>query len=234
MPGKPASPQAQLEAWRGQGADRVDRTRFSLIASLAQRATRYEGRTAQRLQQRLAQLVDDYAQRVAASLQANTVPATPAVSSSKLRTLLEHIGNRASSPLPVPVADPTSAVAAEAAGDPAALPALAPLAALDEFQQLWGRIRIDSLLRQSQESISEDAGPLHSSVLLHRAMNLMRDIAPEYLQHFLAYSDALSWLEQLDGGTTRNSGDTVRATAPRKNTRATGTRRRKPPATEQQ
>ena len=42
-----------------------------------------------------------------------------------------------------------------------------------------------------------DAGPLNSGVLVHRALGLMRSLSPGYLQHFLAYVDALSWLQQM-------------------------------------
>jgi hypothetical protein len=31
---------------------------------------------------------------------------------------------------------------------------------------------------------------------VHRALTLMRDTSPEYLQHFMAQVDALMWLEQ--------------------------------------
>lgn len=83
-------------------------------------------------------------------------------------------------------------------GDSSARPSqTTPSAVLDEFQQLWGRIRTDSQLRQSLAAVPEDAGPLHSSALLHRAMTLMQEAAPGYLQHFIAYVDALSWMEQL-------------------------------------
>ena len=74
--------------------------------------------------------------------------------------------------------------------------------ALDEFQQLWSRIRIDSLLRQCLASLPEDAGPLHSSVLTYRAMALMQELSPEYLQHFIAYVDVLTWMEPVSGTNT--------------------------------
>ena len=74
--------------------------------------------------------------------------------------------------------------------------------ALDEFQQLWSRIRIDSLLRQCLDSLPEDAGPLHSSVLTYRAMALMQELSPEYLQHFIAYVDVLTWMEPVSGTNT--------------------------------
>jgi hypothetical protein len=225
MPSKSFPVQAQLDLWREQGADRIDPLRFSLIAGLAQRAAHHDGHVAQLLQQRLAQLRDDYARAVAAALPVNAVPVTGRAATTPLRGLLEHIGNAASPTLPAS-ATPLPAASAIDTTEPAATQLLEPLAVLDEFQQLWGRIRIDSLLRQSLESISEDAGPLHSSVLLHRAMTLMRDISPEYLQHFLAYSDALSWMEQLTAGASSSS-DTGRSATGRKAARVSGPRRKK-------
>ena len=93
-----------------------------------------------------------------------------------------------------------------------------PSVVLDEFQQLWNHLRTDSQLRQSMAAVPEDAGPLHSSALLHRAMTLMQDVSPGYLQHFIAYVDALSCMEQLQvsgvaGAGTGTPGDTRKATA---------------------
>lgn len=224
----------RLEHWRAQGADRVDPVAFSHLAALARRAQRHNGAVAQRLHQRVQELADAYARTLAAP----TAPRTPvAADNAPLRALLAHIAQAgASAPVPphVPVTRPGAAMAI-GGGAPAAAPstpATEAQATLDEFQQLWSRIRIDSLLRQSQEAISEDAGPLHSSVLLHRAMKLMRDISPGYLQHFLAYSDALSWLEQLHAGGSAAGAEPARASAARKATRPSTPRRRKSPAAE--
>ncbi|KRG44544.1 hypothetical protein ARC78_05190 [Stenotrophomonas pictorum JCM 9942] len=231
MADKPTSPWLQLQAWREQGADRIDPLRFSLIDGLARRAAAHDGQVTQLLHARLAQLVADYARVVAAS-----PPATAAAAVSPptpLRALLAHIGGAAQPALsawPPPAAAPAGATPATAA----ATTAREPLAVLDEFQQLWGRIRIDSLLRQSQEAISEDAGPLHSSVLLHRAMTLMRDISPEYLQHFLAYSDALSWLEQLHTAGGAQGAEPARTGTARKAARRSAPRRRKASAAAEQ
>lgn len=71
---------------------------------------------------------------------------------------------------------------------------------LEEFQELWGRIRNGSQVRLSLARVPQGAGPLHSSTLLHRAMTLMRTASPGYLEHFIAYADALSWMEQLQPG----------------------------------
>ncbi|MGV8940880.1 MAG: DUF2894 domain-containing protein [Lysobacter sp.] len=180
---------ARLDAWREQGADRTEPLRFGMIAALAQRADRYHGPVRQVLQDRLAALVDDFANAIAGTT-AETPPAedNPAPAPSPLQDLLAHIGAARK-----PADRPPHAPDAEAPSTPVRT----PLPILDEFQQLWSRIRTDSQLRQSLHAAPEDAGPLHSSTLLHRAMTLMHEASPGYLQHFIAYADALSWMEQL-------------------------------------
>ncbi|MCE7033242.1 DUF2894 domain-containing protein [Lysobacter sp. GX 14042] len=89
---------------------------------------------------------------------------------------------------------------------------------LEEFQELWGRIRNDSQVRQSLAAVPEGAGPLHSSTLLHRAMGLMRDASPGYLEHFIAYADALSWMEQLQDGDCDGSGNPAKTRARKRGT----------------
>ncbi len=233
MAADPGSVADRLERWRAQGADRVDPVAFSRLAALARRAQRHDGAVAQRLQQRVQQLADDYARTLTAATAA-VPPATLAAGVSPLRMLLAHIaqaGTCAPTTASTPVTRPSATMDTDTTPlHPAPLPVVEAQATLDEFQQLWSRIRIDSLLRQSQEAISEDAGPLHSSVLLHRAMKLMRDISPAYLQHFLAYSDALSWLEQLQAGGNAAGAEPGRTSAARKATRTATPRRRKSPA----
>ena len=55
-------------------------------------------------------------------------------------------------------------------------------------------------MRQSLEQVPGNAGPLNSSSLVHRSLSLMRELSPGYLQQFLSYVDALSWMEQMNGG----------------------------------
>lgn len=186
---------AQLQAWRESGADRFDPPRFELIAALAQRAQRYSGSAREHLDVRLSKLIDAYAQLVAG---AELVSAASSASESPLQALLQQL---AADPLqyqlPLRAASITSdGIESADVSDTALMPAL------DEFQQLWSRIRIDSLLRQCLDSLPEDAGPLHSSVLTYRAMALMQEVSPEYLQHFIAYVDALTWMEPVSGTDT--------------------------------
>jgi hypothetical protein len=54
-------------------------------------------------------------------------------------------------------------------------------------------------LRDSLAQVPRNAGPLNSSSLVHRALSLMREVSPGYFQQFLAYADALSWMEAMNG-----------------------------------
>lgn len=68
----------------------------------------------------------------------------------------------------------------------------------DYFHKTWARLGTATQLSQSQRQVPENAGPLNSSRLIHRALLLMQDQSPGYLQHFLSYVDTLSWIEHLN------------------------------------
>jgi hypothetical protein len=78
---------------------------------------------------------------------------------------------------------------------------------IDYFRRTWSKVSTNRLLRESQAHVPDNAGPLNSSQLVHRALSVMRDVSPDYLHHVLLYVDALSWMEQFkdvgknDGGT---------------------------------
>ena len=71
------------------------------------------------------------------------------------------------------------------------------LDAVHELRRIWTRVRTGSQLRRSLASAPVDAGPLNSASLVHRALGLMQDTAPGYLEHFMAYVDALACLERM-------------------------------------
>ncbi len=58
-------------------------------------------------------------------------------------------------------------------------------------------MRAESQVREALVQAPENAGPLNSASLVHRALTLMRGASPEYLQSFMAYVDALAWVEGL-------------------------------------
>lgn len=176
---------AMLDAWRRQGADRVDPVRFHLIDALEKRAAGHDGEARRLLDQRLATLVEAYAADVAcAAGEENTVTTTP--SRGALGQLVELLAARNASRASDLATDDTPAPPAERA--------------VHEFRKIWSRVRVQSQLKQSLEQAPANAGPLNSGALVHRSIALMQTLSPGYLQHFLAYVDALACMERLTGG----------------------------------
>lgn len=66
------------------------------------------------------------------------------------------------------------------------------------FKRTWSRLSADQRLAQSRATLPDNAGPLNSHHLVHRSLTLMRELSPDYLERFVAYVDALQWLEQAN------------------------------------
>ena len=175
MDGDALPPLAQLQAWRAQGLDRADPVRFDILQALSARLGTHEGEARRLLEARLAGLIRAYAQGLART----PTPVAPVPArDSGLRSLVAALQARdgdAPAPGPSPVAP----------------------SALTEAREVWAQVRTDSQLRASLHDVPADAGPLNSGMLVHRALHLMRAASPDYLQHFIAYADTLSSLEQL-------------------------------------
>ncbi len=100
-------------------------------------------------------------------------------------------------------------------GQPAPEAAPPELQALQRFRSTWSRLAAEERVQQALAQVPPQAGPLNSSQLVYRALLLMRDTAPEYLQRFVPYVDALLWLDTMQSpspaqatraGTRRNAG----------------------------
>ena len=74
------------------------------------------------------------------------------------------------------------------------------LASLAFFRSTWSRLSAERRLTKSLATVPENAGPLNSHQLVHRALQLMRETSPGYLHHFMTYVDALLWLDQAGAG----------------------------------
>lgn len=213
------SARATLDAWRERGADRLDPIRFHFIEALDRRAAVHCGEARRLLDDRLSELIEAYAGDLerAASNAAEIVTDTGSAASSTepaRETLAGLVGYLAASHMP---ADGNGLAAAHAAPRHAAYP---ELEVLDYFRQTWSKVRSEKQLRQSLRKAPDNAGPLNSSSLVHRSLSLMRELSPGYLQQFLSYVDALSWMEQMNGGSALPAKDTPRAATARKSTRS--------------
>ncbi|MDQ2141163.1 DUF2894 domain-containing protein [Alcaligenaceae bacterium C4P045] len=110
-------------------------------------------------------------------------------------------------------ADDDSAVSQTLAQQRAAYP---ELPSIDYFREAWASVSTNKQLRQSQEHVPDNAGPLNSSHLVHRSLSLMRTLSPGYVRQFLSYVDALSWMEQMNQAGAAPAKDAPRAAAAKK------------------
>lgn len=190
----------RIAAWRAQHGGRLDPLRVRFIEALARRADAHQGEARRLLDQKLSALLDAYAGEAARMPAA----ASDADGSAGASVHADVHASAETAPTRGPLGELLDTLAGDAAHEPAgaAPPAFAPLPALDDARRLWSELRSRNQLRQSLQQAPSGAGPLNSGVLVHRSLALMRTLSPGYLQHFLAYVDALSWLQQMrDGGT---------------------------------
>lgn len=217
--------QAMLDAWREGGADRVDPVRFRFLQAMARRSAVLDGLARQLLDERLAGHLNAYAQLLDAETDADAD------------------GERDAELAAEPNAEPNTPPPAEPANDaPSALAGLLAYLAdpslnttdgepdwnrdalglreaypdvqmLEYFRAVWSRVSADRQVRQSQQQVHKNAGPLNSNQLVHRALSLMRELSPGYLQQFLSYTDALMWMEQIHAATAPAPKDAARGAA---------------------
>ncbi|GAO24234.1 DUF2894 domain-containing protein [Alicycliphilus denitrificans] len=128
---------------------------------------------------------------------------------ARLAVLMAECGQPGAADGPVaaaPAARPQGALGAlarelarghgEAAPEGAAL-AQRELHTLRRFRATWTRLSAEERLRQALAQVPPQAGPLNSHHLVHRALVLMRETSPEYLQRFVPYVDALLALDRM-------------------------------------
>jgi hypothetical protein len=108
-----------------------------------------------------------------------------------------------------------SAAAARAAGDSDP----EELASARSFRRAWERERSAGQVDQALARRPANAGPLNSHALVLQSLALMRELSPDYLQHFLLHVETLQWLEQAGEKLPRERGTptkTARRGRPRK------------------
>ncbi|KVN34912.1 hypothetical protein WT11_12890 [Burkholderia stagnalis] len=194
-----------LDAWREQGADRLDPVRFHLMDALARRAAGHDGDTRRLLDARLATLLAGYADIVERgapnAADVGIPPGEPA----------------RGEPAPgEPARGALAALVTQLARDAQADRAGIDPAMIEFFRETWSKVRTEKQYRQALDQVPRNAGPLNSSSLVHRSLSLMRDLSPGYLQQFLSYVDALSWLEDLMGGGAQAEKEAPRAKGAKK------------------
>ncbi|MGU7838235.1 DUF2894 domain-containing protein [Burkholderia sp. AW33-5] len=193
MTGDATHVRATLDAWREQGADRLDPVRFHRLDALEKRAAALDGDARALLDARLATLLEGFAEIVSRAGETAAASETAqAAARAPARGLLGGLVEQ---------------LARDAQADRSGIdPEL-----IDYFRTTWSKVRTEQQYRQSLDQVPRNAGPLNSNSLVHRSLATMRELSPEYLQQFMSYIDALAWLEDLAGGGAQPEKEAPRA-----------------------
>ena len=199
---------ATLDAWREQGADRLDPVHFHRLDALEKRAAAFDGDARALLDARLATLLEGFAEILARAGEAAAASETAQASAQApargaLGGLVEQLAR--------------DAQADRRGVDPELI---------DYFRTMWSKVRTEQQYRQSLDQVPRNAGPLNSNSLVHRSLATMRELSPEYLQQFMSYIDALAWLEDLAGGGAQPDKEAPRAKAAKPARKTTRTKAR--------
>lgn len=170
--------------------------RERLIEAIERRAALQDDAVQDVLKRRLAALIEGYdaappAVPADAAMPAamDAAGAADGAAPGPLRALIDRLDAHAAArgrtrvaldgPPPVPAAEPE---------------------VLRTLRRTWSTLQAQQRLTQSLARLPENAGPLNSHHLVHRALTLMREQSPEYLNRFVGYVDALLWLDALNEG----------------------------------
>ena len=199
--GDVAALQARLDALRASGAAERDPVRFAYLTGLARRTTTQPEPIRRPLLARIDALIGQLAAPPATTAKADDQPASP------LAELLAYIAQHAHEPL---AAMPPSKHARQEAASGANARAKstnasagrsrpAPeLKSVTYFRNEWSKLSTEQQLTQTLAQAPENAGPMNSQHLVLRALQVMRDLSPDYLQGFMSYIDTLIWLDHAD------------------------------------
>ena len=221
---------AAIDSLRAQGAAASDPVRWRFIEALAARAAAADGGARRLIDERIAVLLADYRERFAraqvearASLEravarfsdfpdsvAELESACAEADFARLRQLVARLESRQRSSALADLlahiernadADGTPSAAEES--DPPAVTRVmkrSELKSIAYFRDTWVKLRVDRQLAQAFAQAPENAGPLNSHRLMLQALQSMREASPDYLARFMAWAEALLWLEQADIG----------------------------------
>ena len=176
-----ADVQATLDALCSNGAAERNPARFAYLEALARRIATQPEAVRRKLAERFNAMARDFATPVADPIA--EAPKECAV--SPLSELLTYINQRAY--------EQGETLFSAVNTDARRTPELRSIAC---FQETWSRLSTEQQLAETLACAPENAGPLNSQHLVLRSLQLMREIAPDYLQGFMSYIDTLVWLEQ--------------------------------------
>lgn len=160
--------QTTLDALRADGAGERDPVRFAYLDALIRRAAAQP----EAVRALLEAKINDIARELTVDPTSSAAETPGEATNNPLTELLAHINQHANEQ-----------------------PAATELRSIARFHDTWARLSTEQQLTQTLAQAPENAGPMNSQHLVLRSLQRMQDIAPEYLQSFMSYIDALIWLD---------------------------------------
>lgn len=205
-------PGAMVEACRARGDHRRDPVRFRFIEAMARRAAAHQGDARRILDDKVRELLAAYAEDLDKIPRAEGTPGA-AQKGQPPRGPLAELVDAIARPMP------SQRDGAAASGAVPGLSSPHELKTLSYFRSTWSRLSADRRLSQTLAAVPENAGPLNSHHLVHRALMLMRELSPEYLHRFMSHVDALLWLDRANAASASAGAEAPRAEGQRKSGR---------------
>lgn len=174
----PSDTTAQIHALRSQGADRLDPVGLHYLEVLSRRTSTQQGPARRILEEKLALTMAAYTQQLEQRHSAaRNAPDAPPNHPGPLGELVQYLAQH----------NPANGEA-----QTGVLPGARPeLKAVRNFRGTWARLSAERQVAQALSQAPQNAGPINSHRVVLQSLALMRDIAPDYLNHFMTYVDTL-------------------------------------------
>jgi hypothetical protein len=183
---------ATLAALQNSGVDRIEPVRFAYLTALARRAENQPASVRRLLSEKITRQAEELARQPSVS---KDTESTDLTAKNPLTDLLAYIAEHTVA-LPTPRLVSAAIDAKPHAKSENFLPSATDLKSVAYFRSTWSKLLTDQQLTQTLAKAPENAGPMNSQHLVLRALQLMRERSPDYLQGFMAYIDTLVWLEK--------------------------------------
>lgn len=188
----------RVQALRERGAQHVDPTSMALMARLLQRPPlQADGLAARQWQQRLQRLYDAVERRLAQADQPATTANEEPSAAHRFAPL--HVALAASATLRQPLWQRDTG-----GSNGSTLTCLPQMSghdlgeqqtALTAIRASQSRHQARQRLAQAINAIPDNAGPLNSQRLISRALQVLNEDAPAYVEQLMAHIDTLIWLQ---------------------------------------
>lgn len=176
----------RLQALQAANAPRLDPVNWHYLHTLSERFGAQTPTVQTALRPKLEQLLDQIEQAVAQP-DPCTSRAEPTPSPSALSLLLAEMGMPA-------------ALATQAQPAPQTLSAPTESPRVQQFRKQLRTLSVQKQVRTALSKAPQNAGPINSHMLVLRALGMMRELSPDYLQRFMTYVDTLILLENAVQG----------------------------------